>query len=170
MNDRCKSNTAQPSLFTAVRWPKAAAPKRAEVLRLIEDMVRWEHIEEMVRPYYRADVQRTGRRGYSLKMMLRCFALQVFWCASDRQLESAVLDSHSLSRFIGTDPWQPRPPSASAIRGFRTLLERARPSGYLETLAELVELEMLNAVHTAGLEFRPGEIREPIFRKIRSCA
>jgi IS5 family transposase len=165
MNQRCNPDSAQAALFTAIRWPKAATPKRCEALGIVDHAVPWGDLVALVRPHYQADAQRTGRKGYSLSMMLRAFVVQQLWHMSDRQTEAAILDSHAMASFIGTDPWAPRPPSASALRAFRALLEsRTEPSG-LDDLATAIRNRVVAALAAAGLEFRPGVIREPVFRR-----
>ena len=102
--------------FISCRWPRAKSPKRADALAILERVIPWSEIEERLRPYYAADSRSTGRKGYSLKMMIRCWVIACVWRLTDDGLEHAVLDSLALAKFIGTDPWQPRPPSASAFR------------------------------------------------------
>lgn len=163
MNARCNPIPAHPALFTSVRWPKAAAPKRTAILDLIEKLVPWDALEQLARPVYQSDIQKKGRKGYSLAMMLRCLVLQQFWLMSDRQTEAAILDSHAMAKFIGTDPWAPRPPSASAIRAFRDRLV-AGSGQHADALAE-IHLAVTLALIDAGFEFRQGELREPVFRQ-----
>lgn len=158
MNGRCNGISAGDSLFTSVRWPKARQPRRAEILAILEQIIPWGELEEMVRPFYHADNRGTGRPGYSLGMMLKCRILQLFYSLSDDGVESAILDSHATARFVGTDPWQPRPPSASKIRAFRQLL--ADRGLEPEFTLQGIELPFIRA----GLQFRVGEIREPVFR------
>lgn len=153
----CNDLSADGSLFTSVRWPKARQPRRAEVLAVLEAVIPWQELEDLIRPHYLADTRTTGRPGYSLKMMTRCRILQIFWSLSDDGTEAAVLDSHATARFIGTDPWQPRPPSATKIRAFRQLLAGRRLQDHFELAFEV-------AFADAGLQFRVGEIREPVFR------
>jgi IS5 family transposase len=149
--------SATDSLFTSVRWPKARSPRRAEVLGVLEVVIPWREIEDLIRPHYLSDARATGRPGYSLRMMTRCLLLQMFWTLSDDGVESVILDSHACAKFVGTDPWAPRPPSATKVRGFRRLLEEHR-------LRDQIELEIEVAFADAGLQFRVGEIREPVFR------
>ena len=157
MKARCNSLSAGDALFTSVRWPKARQPRRAEVLGVLEAICPWSELEALVRPHYGADCQSTGRPGYSLGMMIRCRILQLFWSLSDDGAEAAVLDSHATARFVGTDPWHPRPPSASKIRQFRRLLA---DRGLEPEFTLGFELAFIGA----GLQFRVGEIREPMFR------
>jgi hypothetical protein len=157
MKSCCNGLSAAGSLFTSVRWPKARQPRRAEVLAVLEAVIPWLHLEDLIRPHYQSDARATGRPGYSLKMMIRCRIVQVFLTLSDDGVEAAILDSHATARFIGTDPWQPRPPSATKIRAFRKLLAE---SG----LKDQFELAFEIAFADAGLQFRVGEIREPVFR------
>ena len=152
------AGAVRPSLFGSVRWPKARQPSRAVALGLIEQTVNWPDLETLCRPYYQADQRKRGRKGYSLAMMMRCRIVQEVWELSDDATENAILDSYALALFVGTDPWQPRPPSASALRAFRTSLDVA---GVLGRFSVIVERSFL----LQGLEFRPGYIREPIFRR-----
>ncbi len=164
MNPIGNTVTAQPALFTSVRWPKASTPKREQILDMINQAVAWSELEEMVRPHYQADIRKTGRKGYSLKMMLRAHTIQQLWLMSDRQLESTLLDSHAMAKFIGTDPWAPRPPSASALRAFRQLLQRFPAPNALDMLDEAVCAKMKSDIGAAGFEYRPGRIEDPVFR------
>lgn len=150
--------SAGDSIFTGVRWPKAKPPRRAAVLNQIERLMPWAELEAIVRPYYASDTQRAGRPGVSLRMLIRCFVLQHFWTLSDYGLEAFILDSHAAAKFIGSDPWQPRPPSASRMRDFRRLLEN-------KMLDFEIRRAVAEAVHSAGLQVRPGCIAEPIFRR-----
>ena len=90
-------------------------------------------------------------------MMIRCRVLQLFYSLSDDGVEAAILDSHATARFIGTDAWQPRPPSATKIRAFRRLLV---DRGLEHEFALVFEMAFIRA----ELQFRVGEIREPVFR------
>jgi transposase, IS5 family len=157
MNRRCNGLSAVDALFTSVRWPKARQPRRAEVLAILEAVCPWSEMEALIRPHYSADNQATGRPGYSLAMMCRCRVLQLFYSLSDDGTEAAILDSHATARFVGTDPWQPRPPSASKVRAFRRLLS---DRGLEPEFTLSFELAFIGA----GLQFRVGEIREPVFR------
>lgn len=152
------AGAVQPSFFGSVRWPKARQPARAIALSLIEKTVDWNQLESICRPHYQADQRERGRRGYSLRMMMRCEVVREVWDLSDEATENAILDSYALALFIGTDPWQPRPPGASSLRTFRRCLEQA---GVLKRFGVIVERSFL----CSGLEFRPGIIREPIFRR-----
>lgn len=180
MND-CKTDPHQPALFTSVRWPRAKTVKRDAVLTHLDKIINWPEIEAMVRPHYSADIQATGRKGYSLKMMLRCVILQYLWNLSDRQTEVEILDSHAMSRFVGTDPWKPRPPSYSKIREFRVTLMSwhcdpvsgartlGEPRNYL-CLHEAVVDAFLADLRRAGMEVRQGTVVDPQFRRLPPAA
>ncbi|UCV29377.1 transposase [Ferribacterium limneticum] len=146
------------SLFGSVRWPKARQPSRAVALDVINQVVEWSELETICRPHYSADQTKIGRKGYSLKMMIRVEVVRQIWELSDDATENAILDSYALAVFIGTDPWAPRPPSGSSIRAFRTCLEYA---GVHNKFGVCLERYFL----LKGLEFRPGLIIEPIFRR-----
>lgn len=146
------------SLFTSVRWPRAKMPKRAEALANLESLLPWPDLESIVRRGYVSDQRKTGRPGYSAMMMLRCLVLCWFWRLSDDQAEAVILDSFATARFIGTDPWKPRPPSASAIREFRRRLESC---GVLKELKEKID----TAIAAAGVLVWHGMVKEPVFKR-----
>lgn len=151
-------SAADGSLFTSVRWPRAKTPKRAEALANLERLLPWGDLETIVRRVYYRDQRRTGRPGYSAAMLLRCLVLCWFWSLSDEQAEAMILDSFATARFVGTDPWKPRPPAASTIREFRKQLE---VFGVLLEVRELID----TALAAAGIAVRNGMIREPVFKK-----
>ncbi|MEZ7894400.1 transposase [Thauera phenylacetica] len=167
MKARCNRDSAQPALFTAIRWPKATIPRRAVLLKLLDAAVDWSALEEIARPFYQADVRRTGRKGYALGMMLRCHVLQLLWRMSDRQVEASILDSHAFAAFIGTDPWAPRPPSATSMRNFRNALE-FHEVDIATSAAVLMEQRVSQSLRNAGFEFRPGRIEDPVFKRSTS--
>jgi hypothetical protein len=85
--------------------------------------------------------------------------LACVWRLSDDGLANFILDSLAAARFIGCDPWSPRPPSASAFRNFRRLIvSRTRCEGWIR---HEIDLAMIGA----GLQWRQGAIVEPQFRK-----
>lgn len=149
---------AEQLSFISCRWPKAKAPKRAETLALLDRVIPWDLIERKLRPLYSADTRRTGRRGYSLNMMTRCWVVACVWQLSDEGLENLMLDSLAVAKFIGIDPWQPRPPSASAFRNFRHLIRKGLGDGDLMLVIDLAFLG-------AGIQWRQGSIVDPVFRR-----
>lgn len=150
--------SAGESLFCGVRWPKSKQPRRAEALHLLQDVVRLDEIESLIRPHFQSDARKTGRPGVSLRMLVRAWVLQKMWTLSDDGLVDVILDSHAAARFIGSDPWQPRPPSASRFRQFRLFMENMG----LEYEADNIIAASFEA---SGIAARPGMIREPVFRK-----
>lgn len=148
--------------FISLRWPKSKAPKRVETLRVIESVVPWAEIENALRPSYQADMRKTGRKGFSLGMMIRCWVVACFWNLSDDGLEGLILDSLAIAKFIGTDPWDPKPPSASSFRNFRRHVGDALCSGSGNSeLRHKINLAMI----AAGIQWRQGCIVEPVFKR-----
>jgi hypothetical protein len=146
------------SLFTSIRWPRGKSPKRAESLATLEHILPWSDLEGIVRRVYFSDQRKTGRPGYSAAMMLRCLVLCWFWSLSDDQAESVILDSFATARFIGTDPWKPKPPSASAIREFRKRLDSG---SVLKEVKEKID----SSISAAGVCVCYGMVKEPIFKR-----
>ncbi len=157
----------QPELFTRY-WPRGAAPARAQVLELLSAAVPWGGLEELVRPLYQADARKRGRRGHALKLLLRCQVLAIVWRASDRALAAAIVDSRAFGDFLGLDPRRPAPPSASALRNFAAVLEKALDPDGVFTMAQHLDFQVRAAIAAAGLEWRAGAITEPIFRRRRA--
>lgn len=127
---------------------------------MLEEVIPWSDLEAGIRKIYQADVRKTGRKGYSLRMMLRCCVLALVWRLSDDGLVDFILDSLSAAKFVGCDPWLPRPPSASAFRNFRRLVERCDLHEFW------MAAEINSAMIRAGIQWRPGAVVEPQFRKI----
>lgn len=144
--------------FISCRWPRAKAPKRVETLEVLQRVIPWNELENRLREHYQADARKTGRKGYSLRMMLRCLIVACVWNLSDEALENFVLDSLAIAKFIGTDPWQPRPPSASAFRNFRRLANSALGSESIRLVVDLAFIE-------AGIQWRQGCMVDPVFRR-----
>lgn len=145
--------------FLTCRWPRAKAPKRVQTLEVLEKVIPWSEFEAAIRPHYFADTRPTGRRGCSLRMLLRCHVIGRVWQLTDEGVEAAILDSLAIAKFVGCDPWSPRPPSASTLREFRHLVNR------LPSLHGL-DGDIAIAFAGAGLQFRPGKILEPVFRRM----
>jgi len=146
--------------FISTRWPKAKAPKREQVCKVLDELIPWAVLEAETRPGYQSDCRRTGRKGYSLTMMLRCLVLSYVWQLSDEAPADFILDSLAAARFIGTDPWEPRPPSASAIRNFRHGLQRQQ-KGF-----QWLRLKIDAAMAAGGLQWRQGSAQEPVFKRV----
>ena len=144
--------------FISCRWPKAKAPKRVESLAILEQVIPWQELETRMRKHYQADIRPTGRRGCSLKMLLRCHVVGRVWRLGDEGVEAVILDSLAIAKFVGCDPWSPRPPSASKLREFRHLIDRVFPLHGFDGEIEI-------AFAGAGIQFRPGKIVEPVFRR-----
>lgn len=144
--------------FLSCRWPKAKAPKRVESLAILDQVVPWQKLETELRKHYWADIRPTGRRGCSLKQLLRCYVVGRVWRLTDDGVEAAILDSLAVAKFVGCDPWSPRPPSASTLREFRHLIDRV-----FTIVGFDGEIEI--AFVSAGIQFRPGKILEPVFRR-----
>ncbi len=94
-------------------------------------------------------------------MLIRCYIVALMWRLSDESLENLILDSLAVAKFIGTDPWDPRPPSASSFRNFRHLVKSSIGSG--EVMLQ-VTLHLLDA----KIQFRQGAMIDPVFRRISS--
>ena len=172
MISSCNGDSARQQaldLPTATRyWPRDRPPRRDQVLALLAQAVDWTAAEALIRPKYQTDRQTRGRKGYSLGMMIRCQAVQWLWACSDRDLENSLLDSKAMARFCGLDAWAPRPPSASALRAFRNLLEREiSEDGVFHLQWHLFSI-FRAGIRAAGLEHRHGAVTEPIFRRALS--
>jgi len=146
--------------FISARWPSAKPAKRSLILAVLDEVIPWPELESSTRHIYQADSRRTGRKGHSLRMMLRCWVLACVWRLSDDSLVEFILDSLAAAKFIGCDPWSPRPPSASTFRNFRRLIaSRTQCEGWIR---HKIDLAMIDAC----LQWRQGAVVEPQFRRM----
>ena len=158
-------NTQQPELTVCRRWLSESGLPRAKSLLLLDSAIDWLALEDMVRPFYTADLKkaRGGRRGHGLPMMLRSFVLSLFWHGSFRAHSGGLGDSAAFSAFIGS-PVARRPPCWTRLRDFARLLADSQSAGDPLPLADMIAMHVRSDLLAAGLEVLPGILREPIFR------
>ena len=143
------------SLFTTVTWPRGRAPRRTVLLDRINALMPWQRLSDRVLPVYSQGL--TGRKPYPLNTMLRVYVLQWVFQLSDESTEDLILDSHAAASFAGIDPWEPRPPGATAVRTFRQLIE--------QWPGDQCRKEIARALQANGAEIRTGQIKEPVLRQ-----
>ena len=172
MNSSRNILSAQHGELTAsTRWLNESDLPRAKTLALLDQVIDWVALEQLVRPVYSADLRKTqgGRRGHSLVMMTRVLAIGIFWRGSYRALAAAVADSSAFAAFAGT-PIARRPPAWTRIRDFTKLLAESYPPGEALPLLDLVGQRIRSDLLSAGIECIAGTLREPILRARASGA
>lgn len=117
----------------------------------------WAELIALVEPHYPRPS--SGRPPHPLPVMVRIRILQWAFRLSDAAVEDLVLDSHTAARFVGIDPWSPRPPGASSIQRFRSIVDDVLGARFWD--AAFLALEV------AASEFLHGQIREPVLRMRR---
>lgn len=119
-------------------FEKYAKPtKRAQFLALMDQVVPWQELCELIEPHYPKAGR--GRRPVGLQRMLRLHFLQHWYNLSDPGLEEALLESESMRRFAGIDLGEEPVPDETTVCKFRHLLER---HGLGEQIFERVKLHL----------------------------
>ena len=104
---------------------------RNENLERIHASIDWERLVAVVGDAAPAP---SGSTGYAPMVMVKALMLQLWYAASDEEMEEALDDRMSFRRFAGLGPREPTP-SRSAISRFRDELSAQGLAGPL--LAEL---------------------------------
>jgi len=112
--------------------------KREQFLDEMEQIVPWEDLQALVKPYYPKG--ENGRPPVGLSIMLRVYFLQQWFNLSDPGAEEALYESPVLRRFAGVDLGRAPAPDESTILQFRHLLEKHDLGGaMLQTVNEYLE-------------------------------
>ncbi|WP_374510553.1 transposase [Niveibacterium sp.] len=146
------------SLYTQVSWPRGRRPKRADLLDRLHAAMPWAELIALVEPHY--PKPSSGRPPHPLPVMVRIRVLQWAFRLSDAAVEDLILDSHAAARFVGIDPWSPRPPGASSIQRFRSIVD--------DVLGARFWALVFMGIEVGSTEFRQGAIREPVLRLRRA--
>ena len=97
--------------------------RRHEFLRLMNKVMPWKQLIELVEPFYPKGDGR-GRPPKPLLWMLKLYFLQIWYGLSDPQTEELMHDSHAVQEFLGLDLGKDAPPDETTILRFRHLVER----------------------------------------------
>ena len=97
--------------------------KRQRFLAVMEAVVPWKALLELIEPYYPKTSSKGGRPPYPLATMLRIHLLQQWYDLSDPAMEDALIEVPTMRRFAGMDMISDRIPDETTILTFRYLLE-----------------------------------------------
>jgi IS5 family transposase len=95
---------------------------RARFFEEIEPHLPIEEWKEIIRPIYYPDSHLGGRAPKPLEIVLRTYLVQNFFSLSDEGCEDAVVDIHSVRKFVGITTNDDDIPDKSTICRFRNLL------------------------------------------------
>ena len=95
--------------------------RRAFFLEEMEQVVPWDKLCALVKPYY--PVAGNGRRPVGLERMLRLYFLQQWFNLSDPAVKEALYDSPVMRRFAQVDLGSEPVPDETTVCKFRRLLE-----------------------------------------------
>jgi len=114
---------AQPTFSDVEFSSKRRQSKREIFLGLMEQVVPWGEIIELIEPYYPKGER--GRRPTDLQLMLRVYFLQIWFGLSDPGLEDHLYDSQAMRSFAGIDFSKERNvPDETTLLKFRHLLTK----------------------------------------------
>ena len=100
--------------------------RKAEFLELLDKLVPWSSLKELIEPYYPKDPAGSGRRPYALESMIRIYLMQLCYNLSDPMMENELIDSMAMRKFAKLGGLGNFTPDETTILNFRHLLERHR--------------------------------------------
>jgi IS5 family transposase len=129
--------------------------RRRKFLELMNQVVPWERLVALVRPYYSEGARENdGSPALELERMLRIYFVQHWYGLSDRGVQDEIYDSQSIQWFVGVDLGSEQPPDAAEISRFRRLIER-------HGLAQRLLREVDALLAKAGLRVKHAKIVDP---------
>jgi transposase, IS5 family len=111
----------QTSFAQAEYAGKKKQTRRERFLAEMEEVVPWQKLVEVIKPYY--PTGRQGRPPIGIERMLRIYFLQQWYALADEAREDTLYDSQSLRGFAGIDLSVEDVPDATTLLKFRHLLE-----------------------------------------------
>ena len=85
--------------FTDIEYGKRRRKtKREEFLECMNEIMPWEEIVEMIKPYYYKN--KRGRKSCGIETMFRMYLLQIWYNLSDEAVEDAINDSYAMRKFM----------------------------------------------------------------------
>ena len=123
--------------------------KRDVFLQMMNQIVPWAQLCEVVEPHYARGVG--GRPPIGLERMLRMHFVQHWFNLADEACEEALLDSASLRRFVGIDLGRERVPDGTTLLKFRRLLNEHK-------LGEQLFAQVGQVLQGRGLKVGTGTI------------
>jgi len=98
--------------------------RKAEFLEILDRLVPWTDLIELIAPYYPKEPNGSGRRPYPVETMLRIYLMQLCYSLSDPMMENELIDSMSMRKFAHLGGLDNPTPDETTILNFRHLLER----------------------------------------------
>ena len=137
------------SFASLVYENKKKKTRREKFLEEMEQVVPWEKLLQVIRPYY--PKAGNGRQPMPLEMMLRIYFMQQWYGLSDAAMEDSLYDIESMRRFAGIDLEADTVPDETTILHFRHLLEKHK-------LTEKLFEQTRHYLTEKGLMLREGTI------------
>jgi IS5 family transposase len=108
--------------FSDKEYSKRKRVSRREIfLKKMDALIPWTELTAVIQPYYYAG--KRGRPPRGIEMMLRMYLLQIWYNLSDELTEETIYDSRAMKEFVKIDFEEEGAPDATALLGFRHLLE-----------------------------------------------
>lgn len=94
--------------------------KRDEFLKCMDEIIPWDEMVEIIKPYYFNN--KMGRKPRGIETMFRMFLLQRWYSLSDEGLEDAIYDSYAMRKFMHLDFSKESVPDATTLCKFRKII------------------------------------------------
>lgn len=112
--------------------------KREEFLEIMEDIIPWDELVELIREYYPKG--KRGRPPRGIEVMLRMYLVQIWFNLSDEGVEDAIYDSYAMRKFVGINFMEEQAPDATTLCKFRHLLEdHGIPKALFDGIKDLMD-------------------------------
>ena len=127
--------------------------RRDEFLAMMLEIVPWEAICAVIKPFYHPN-QKTGRRPKPLIIMLKMYLLQIWFATSDEGTEDMIYDSLACQNFMNINfAGREQVPDSTTLEDFRHLIE-------MHDLADKIFQEVNKILENKGLIMRGGTITD----------
>jgi IS5 family transposase len=108
--------------FSDIGYSQRKRVSRREIfLKKMDALIPWEQLVSVIQPHYYSG--KRGRPPRGIELMLRMHLLQNWYNLSDEMAEEEIYDSRAMKEFVKIDFQEEGAPDATALPGFRHLLE-----------------------------------------------
>ncbi len=114
----------QSSFFSQNYDAKKKTTRKELFLAQMEQVVPWNRLLRVLKPYYYSSKPKAGRPAMPLERMLRIHLMQQWYSLADESMEDALYEIESMRRFADIELNEDAIPDETTILNFRRLIEK----------------------------------------------